>query len=755
MAGETYIPKPLDTSKVQLTDEIVRLTELFAANAHDVWSQQRLSDGWKYGPERNDERKEHPHLVPYEQLPESEKEYDRKTSLETVKTLISLGYKKDRADRDSLVASDDLRARANQVIDKLKNPKLSISELRRIWEERLQLVWFQNVQVYRRAVDNALKLGESFMAFDMTEEGLQAFPNDLRLIQLQALALARTGATRRANAILEQLRLSGHKDEETLGILARTHKDFWQLAADPEEKRKHLKTSYELYLEGYRRNTGYYTGINAASMGLIYGEKDAAQEIASAVVEMCHSRLKALSPDSDERYWLEATLAEAYLIQGDMLKAEVYYKQGGASGVSSVVLSRTRAQARLLSEYISSDAHLMDHCFSLPRIGVFSGHMFDRAGRKQPRFPHYLEGDVRADLVERMEKFKVQVGYSSLACGGDLIFAEVLLERGGEVNIVLPFKKEDFKKASVEIMPGNDWGARFDKIIDNAATVTVLSELGDADDGAAYDFCNQALSGLAILKSRFLGMDVIPLVVWDGKIGDGRGGTQTFVEYWQKKQSAHVEVVALSKYLPPVVEEPKPVVVAPAPATAQNSSTMATSTGQEIKAMIFTDIVGYTKLTEIQIPGFVHHFLGKVAELMQRMEHPPIHQNTWGDAVCAVFDRVEDAGNFALNMRDLVRGTDWSEYNLPELNIRIALNAGPVFTCYDPVLRKLTYNGSHVNRTARIEPIAEEGQIYASEAFAALSASEGVSTFSCDYVGTKQLAKKYGAIPVFLVRRTA
>ncbi len=762
MAGESYIPKPLDTSKVQLTDEIIRLTELFAANAHDVWAQQRVLEGWTFGPERNDDRKEHPYLVSYEELPESEKEYDRKTSLETVKTLISLGYKKDRADRDSLVASDDLKARANAVIDKLKNPKLTIAELRRIWEERLQLVWFQNVQVYRRAVDNALKLGEAFVAFDIAEEGLQAFPGDLRLIQLQALALARTGATRRANAILEQLRLSGHKDEETLGILARTHKDFWQLAADPDEKRKHLKTSYELYLEGYSRNTGYYTGINAASMGLIYGEREAAQSIARDVVSMCLSKLAALGPDSDEAYWLEATLAEAYLILGDMVKAEEYYKRGSTGGVSSVVLSRTRSQARLLSEYIAGNAHQMDHCFSLPRIAVFSGHMFDRPGRRIPRFPHSVESQVRADIVKRLESVKALVGYSSLACGGDIIFAEALLHRGGEVNIVLPFKKEDFKKASVDIVAGTDWGARFDRIIDNAATVTVLSELGDANDGAAYDFCNQALSGLAILKSRFLGMDVVPIVVWDGKVGDGRGGTQTFVDYWQNKQKAHVEIVSLADYVP---VEPAPVFAGgdesrvtkypplPVPSSVASKNVMAT--GQEIKAMIFTDIVGYTKLTEVQIPGFVHNFLGKVAELMEKMERPPIHQNTWGDAVCAVFDRVEDAGTFALNMRDLVRGTDWSHYDLPELNIRIALNAGPVFTCYDPVLRKLTYNGSHVNRTARIEPIAEEGQIYASEAFAALSAAEGVSMFTCDYVGTKQLAKKYGAIPVFLVRRTA
>ena len=102
-----------------------------------------------------------------------------------------------------------------------------------------------------------------------------------------------------------------------------------------------------------------------------------------------------------------------------------------------------------------------------------------------------------------------------------------------------------------------------------------------------------------------------------------------------------------------------------------------------------------------------------------------------------------------------MRGSDWSQWDLPELSIRIALHCGPVFPCYDPVLKKRTFNGAHVNRTARIEPVAEEGPSYSSEAFAAIATADGVEEFICDYVGTKQLAKKYGAIPVFLVRETA
>jgi hypothetical protein len=83
----------LDTSQVRLTEDIRELTELLAKNTHDVWARQRLSDGWRYGPQRDDKRKEHPGLVPYEELTDAEQEYDRQTALETLKAIIALGYR--------------------------------------------------------------------------------------------------------------------------------------------------------------------------------------------------------------------------------------------------------------------------------------------------------------------------------------------------------------------------------------------------------------------------------------------------------------------------------------------------------------------------------------------------------------------------------------------------------------------------------------------------------------------------------------
>jgi hypothetical protein len=88
-----YQPQPIDTSNIKLTDDILSLVEMLAENAHENWSRQRMSEGWVYGPRRDDTKKEHPCLVPYEDLPESEKEYDRTMAMETLKVILALGYR--------------------------------------------------------------------------------------------------------------------------------------------------------------------------------------------------------------------------------------------------------------------------------------------------------------------------------------------------------------------------------------------------------------------------------------------------------------------------------------------------------------------------------------------------------------------------------------------------------------------------------------------------------------------------------------
>ena len=88
-----YQPKPIDTSDIKLSNDLLDLTEKIAENVHDVWAIGRIKEGWKYGPVRDDSKKESPCLVPYSELPENEKEYDRNTAGETIKLILFLGYR--------------------------------------------------------------------------------------------------------------------------------------------------------------------------------------------------------------------------------------------------------------------------------------------------------------------------------------------------------------------------------------------------------------------------------------------------------------------------------------------------------------------------------------------------------------------------------------------------------------------------------------------------------------------------------------
>lgn len=87
-----YEPKPIDTSDVRLPEELVALTEKIAENVHDVWAAGRISEGWVYGTKKDNEKKTTPLLIPYSELPESEKDYDRNTAFETLKLIKKLGY---------------------------------------------------------------------------------------------------------------------------------------------------------------------------------------------------------------------------------------------------------------------------------------------------------------------------------------------------------------------------------------------------------------------------------------------------------------------------------------------------------------------------------------------------------------------------------------------------------------------------------------------------------------------------------------
>jgi class 3 adenylate cyclase len=165
--------------------------------------------------------------------------------------------------------------------------------------------------------------------------------------------------------------------------------------------------------------------------------------------------------------------------------------------------------------------------------------------------------------------------------------------------------------------------------------------------------------------------------------------------------------------------------------------------------MLFADVVGFSKLPDSAYPAFLSVFLVQAAAILDDATHKPLLRNTWGDAIFAVFEAPREAANAALALQTLVQGTDWRAKLGSPLKLRIGLHAGPVHQGQDAVSGTPNFIGRHVNLAARLEPIAEEGNVYVSGEFAALATLEGAGEFQFDYVGQRPLPKGAGVIPVY------
>ncbi|MFZ3376583.1 MAG: TRAFs-binding domain-containing protein, partial [Chthoniobacterales bacterium] len=605
-----------------------------------------------------------------------------------------------------------------------------LAQLMSIWRTRDAAEWSHSPEIYRALGQKILQQGEPLLAFDVVREGLSIFPADVRLRQLQGLALARGGATKRANLILEELRSEGEADEETLGMLGRTYKDLAAQARSPSQSVSLLERAAGIYAQAYEATGGYWTGINAATMSLLCDEIDCARELARKVRDEC---LKEIEDPSGDSYWKLAALGEAALILRDQSQAQEWYARAADQGKDRYGdLQSSRRNARLILQHWNDDQDWIDKYLKIPCVILFAGHMIDRPDRPSPRFPSELERFVAREIRDKIKKLKPGFGFSSAACGSDILFIEAMLDIDAKVSVALPYEKEQFIRDSVDFVPGSDWRARVERVLARVARVITVSTQRLEIGGVSYDFCNDMLLGLAAIHARQLDTPLVPLAVWDGTPGDGPGGAASAVQNWQTL-GYEPEIVDLAKIVRPERRAPPatPKVVAATeggsrPETgAHRPAPSAESSGfaSRIVALLFADAVGFSKLPESEVPRFVQHFLGAIGQLSETFSESIMAKNTWGDGLYFVFSDVDLAGKFALQLVDLVGTTKWNEKGLPaDMSLRIALHAGPVYEFDDPITGSRTYGGTHVSRAARIEPITPAGQVYASEAFAALAA---------------------------------
>jgi class 3 adenylate cyclase len=344
----------------------------------------------------------------------------------------------------------------------------------------------------------------------------------------------------------------------------------------------------------------------------------------------------------------------------------------------------------------------------------------------------------------------VRIGYGSAACGSDVLFHECLQERGGESNVVLPFDQDEFFETSVDF-GGAEWTHRAQAILAKSSSVERATQGGYGGDDLLFSYANGLIVGKAILRSRYLETEPLLIAVWDRARRGRQGGTSECVQVWEAAgypcaiidpRTAVVEERAAPRR-PPALRVPK-----------RAGPPAAGTVRRETVSILFADMVGYSQLREEQIPLYVQGFLQKLAETVKALRVKPIYQNTWGDATCFVFANPLEAANAAMAIRDMVHATDWGRWNLPkELSVRVGLHAGPVYCVREPLLDRTNFFGFHVNQAARIEPITNPGNVYASESFACLLLAERGNSYDCRYVGIVVLPKKFGSYPIYHIKR--
>jgi class 3 adenylate cyclase len=263
-------------------------------------------------------------------------------------------------------------------------------------------------------------------------------------------------------------------------------------------------------------------------------------------------------------------------------------------------------------------------------------------------------------------------------------------------------------------------------------------------DDRVFAYCSRLAMGLAALRARHLGAEIEQVAVWDGEPPTGVAGTAADVERWRR--SGRPQTV-ISPRLDGRLDHA--TATQPAPVTVPQPPN-----GRLSRAMLFSDVRDYSRLTDADLPHFFDGFLRVLAAAVARYENAIDFANTWGDGLFLVFEDLGKAADCALDMQEAIAEVDTASVGLPRhLTLRVGGHFGPAYPAFDPFLKKTNYFGSHVTRAARIEPVVPEGCVYVTETFAAALALEHADRFSCEYVGMTETAKRYGTMRMFLLHR--
>ncbi len=657
-----------------------------------------------------------------------------------------------------------------EILDRLNQSHVSAESLLEECRGPDQNLWKGNSQLYRAFTHKLLVQGYPARALDLAREGHESLRDDVELQYLLALAARRGGNPRYARALLTELLTQAMDPDSTLPIELRMN----AVALQGSIQKSLSRTAPELLVQSaqwYQRaaqlpgvsempDRGTFPMINAATVWRLAGNVERSRELAREVIRLCADSDEA----SHDPLWRLATLGEASVLMEEHDAAAKFYQQAvtvAAADNRLGELASVRANIELLrSAGVTADPETLDR--QLGSVVTFSGHMVDSPERMKAghpsRFPNSpaLVAAVSAAIASVLDQINATVGFCSLACGGDLLFAKAMLARNAELHIVLPFAQHDFLRTSVHFGQTSEawrmWGTMFDEVLDAVPNNRVRYTTKEPYLGSneLFDFSGRVQQGMSVIRSQERASVPQAVFLLDTTTPGRSGGARSMAEAWATRGYAAHEIdlkTLRSEWNEPLDD----VNVSSAPA----APTAISKLKRPVKGLLFADVAGFSRIPEFQLAEFLEEYGRFLRELFASpIGTAATYANTWGDGIYAVFDHVSDAAAFALELLEssITTAPDWSKYGLGDSSpFRVGLHAGPVFELPDMFQGRSGFSGQHVSRAARIEPATMRGCAYASEPFAALLKMEDDRRFHIENVGEHSLAKNYDRCQLYRI----
>lgn len=601
----------------------------------------------------------------------------------------------------------------------------------------------ESIESWAQLSDKWEASGNYLGACDAAQLGLEQHPEARELQYRAILNLSRIGASKRARQLWLHHRLQPHFEdpafrgglEENIAALGARLDREEACVGDAAQRSASFKEAARHYEAIYKRSRSTFPGVNAAVLYELSGNSARAGELATLVAR---ESSKANAKSKEDAYQLAADRAAANLLLGDLDDAQTAIEHAAALAGSAVAIASTRKQLIQICDYKGID-HAIVSALKNRTVIHYTGHMIAPEGTPG-RFPAQAEAQVADRIRLELANNNVGYGYGSLACGADTLIVEALLDRGGEVSAVLPFETDSFVRESVA-NGGTKWPDRFDKCLKQVEVIhaTDGEYVGDPE---VFAYASRLAMGLAIVRAQQLSSEVIQLAVWDGRASQERSGTFADIQVWR---GCNLKTVTISS---------EGNLSADLPGAEQRRQAFRLLPSRKVRAIMFGDFHGFSRLTDRQMVTFYEHVMDCIASVLDKYASEIVTRNTWGDGLFLVLSELSSAARCALELQSKLACLDFHSLGLPaSLGLRLGLDAGAVFEVRDPILKSAAFTGSHINRTARLEPNTPPGEVYVTEAFAALVTLLDHRDLMCEYVGLMKTPKNYGRLRTYLLRR--